>query len=288
MNERAAWGAMLRRDVPPALEVQHAAVLDGLFDELWVVEDLGWAGGIAQLAAVLAATTRAHVGHGIAPAPFRSPAALAMEWAALAEMHPGRLRGAIGHGVPHWMGQIGRSVGSPLTLLRETVDSVQRLLAGNRLSVEGRYVKLDDVGLVFPPSDVPSVSIGALGPKSLRLSGSVAAGTVLPEGQGPDEIGRARSLIEEGRIDAGRSDPHRLTVFVGYHVGGSTGLAPRNPDAPVGFEIVTESFDEAAEQLLDVEDAGADSVVLVPMGVDPLEDLGGAAENVLPLLRRGR
>ncbi len=51
-------------------------------------------------ATVLQATERVVVGHGIAPAPFRNPAALAMEWATLATLHPGRFAAGLGHGVP--------------------------------------------------------------------------------------------------------------------------------------------------------------------------------------------
>lgn len=158
-NQRAL-GAMLRRDVPPAEVSRHARAVAEGFDELWIVEDLPYAGGISQVAAVLEATASAGgagpvVGHGIAPAPFRNPAALAMEWATLAEMYPGRIAAGFGHGVPSWMGQIGEGVASPLTLLEETIDAVQRLLAGERVFVEGRYVSIDDVELVFPPATPP-------------------------------------------------------------------------------------------------------------------------------------
>ncbi len=68
-------GAMLRRDLPPEdLAAIASAAAPGL-DELWIVEDLNWPGGIAQMSAVLDATDndaagRPVVGHGIAPPPF--------------------------------------------------------------------------------------------------------------------------------------------------------------------------------------------------------------------------
>ena len=109
-------GAVIRRDIPPSKVIEHARSVQHGFDELWVIEDLPFAGGISQAAAVLGATDTVSVGHGIAPAPFRNPAALAMEWATLAGMFPGRLIGGLGHGVQEWMGQIGDRVASPLTL----------------------------------------------------------------------------------------------------------------------------------------------------------------------------
>ncbi len=79
-----AIGAMLRRDVPPAGLRDHARAVAPGFDELWIVEDLPYAGGISQATAVLEATAGMGegvgpvVGHGIAPGPFRNPAVLAM------------------------------------------------------------------------------------------------------------------------------------------------------------------------------------------------------------------
>ncbi len=274
----SALGAMIHRDIHPSKVAEHAAALDPLVDELWVVEDLPWAGGIAQMTAVLAATEHAVVGHGIAPSPFRAAAALAMEWAALAEMWPGRVACGIGHGVQYWMAQLGVKPASPLTHIEETATAVQRLLAGERVVMEGRYQTVDDVQLVFPPSTPPVVSLGVLGPKSLGLSGRVAGGTVLLEGQGPDEIARARALIDEGRADAGRTDPHRLTVFAGVHLG-TIDEVVRNPDAPVGWESIGEDPAAILAELDSLAEAGADAVIAVPMG-DParLVELFGERE----------
>ncbi|MDG2026398.1 MAG: hypothetical protein P8J50_04760 [Acidimicrobiales bacterium] len=101
-------GAMLLREIPPEdLQVAARAIAPRL-DELWIIEDLNWAGGVSQLAMVLDSTDddtsgRPVIGHGIAPAPFRNPAALAMEWATLDRRFPNRIVGGIGHGVPDWM-----------------------------------------------------------------------------------------------------------------------------------------------------------------------------------------
>jgi len=286
-----AVGAMIVRTIAPSDLAQHARSIASGFDELWVVEDLPFAGGVSQAMAVLEATSGIGgadgpvVGHGIAPAPFRNPAALAMEWATVAELHPGRFVGGIGHGVGSWMAQIGETVGSPLTLLEETIDAVQRLLAGECVSLSGRYVSLHDVGLVFPPRQPPLVSAGVLGPKSLALAGRVAGGTILPEGQGPAEIAAARTRIDEGM--SGRADgaTHRLTVFAAFHCGDRSELGTPNPDAPQGWEAVADRPAVVASKLRTLADAGADAVVLVPLGVDVVGQLQLAAANIAPLIR---
>ena len=278
-------GAMIRRDVPPGAVVEHARLIQDGFDELWVVEDLPFAGGISQATAVLAATRDVVVGHGIAPAPFRNPAALAMEWATLAGLYPGRLAAGIGHGVQDWMAQIGERVDSPLTLLAETIEAIRRLLAGELVSIEGRYVHLDGVRLQFPPALVPPVSAGVTGPKSLRVSGRVADGTILSEGNGPAEVERALALIDRGKADTGRNDHHRLTVFAGFFAGDPRGLGPPPADAIPGWDAVATEPAGVVARLQLLIDAGADAVVLVPFGTDFAGQLQLASSEIVPQLR---
>ena len=284
---------MLRRDSPPASLRELARAVAPGFDELWIVEDLPYAGGISQATAVLEATAGIGggagpvVGHGIAPAPFRNAAALAMEWATLAEMYPGRFAAGVGHGVQSWMAQIGEQTDSPLTLLAETIEVTQQLLAGERVTVDGRYVSIDGLELVFPPLQPPRVSAGVMGPKSLELSGRIAGGTVLPEGRAPDDIIAARAMIDRGRAAAGRTDLHRLTVFTGFYCGPLHELGPPPPDAPQGWAAVAETPAACAAQLQTILDAGVECLVLVPFGDDMESQLCLAAVDIVPLLDRG-
>ena len=282
-------GAMLRRDLPPEALIETAQRLAPWFDELWIVEDLEWPGGVAQLAAVLEATAGDDapvVGHGVAPAPFRNPAALAMEWASLARMYPGRLHGGIGHGVPAWMDRIGGQVASPLTLLRETVEVVRRILAGGSVTYSGRHVEVRDIDLVFPPEVVPPVLAGVTGPRSLELSGAIADGTVLSEGHDVEQIRSARERIAAGRAAA--PDPpagHRFTLYVGYYLGDLDELPPPPTDGPEGgWAAVTNDPEVMATELQAVIDTGIDSMVIVPFG-ETVEQLERFDTEIRPKLR---
>lgn len=279
-------GAMIRRNIPPAKVVEYARAIEDGFDELWVVEDLPYAGGISQASAVLAATSSVAVGHGVAPAPFRNPAALAMEWATLAGLYPGRFIGGVGHGVQKWMEQVGDRVGSPLTLLAETITAVRQLLAGESVTVNGRYVQIDDLRLEFPPEQAPLVLAGVTGPKSLVVSGAVADGTVISEGHGPDDIQRVRELTSRGARDAGRTESHQLTVFAAFYVGDPDGLAEANPDAITGWEAVGGDPAGVSASLQTLIDAGADTIVLVPLGKDTAQQLQLARTEIIPNLVR--
>lgn len=279
-----AIGAMIRRDIAPEHIVAHAQALESHLDELWIVEDLPFAGGITQMAALLQATTMVTLGHGIAPAPFRNATALAMEWAALERMYPGRVACGIGHGVQSWMRQLGEQVDSPLALIGETCQAVRTLLAGDELTTTGRYVTAEEVTLEFPPATAPFVSLGVVGPRSLELSGEVADGTVLCEAHGPVEIAAARAKIAVGQNRRSPGREHRITVFAAFHVGDEADIV-RNPEAPVGWEAVSPNPAEVAGALVTLYKAGAHAVVLVPLATDPIAALDNAMDTVVPRVR---
>jgi alkanesulfonate monooxygenase SsuD/methylene tetrahydromethanopterin reductase-like flavin-dependent oxidoreductase (luciferase family) len=169
--------------------------------QLWLWEDSFFEGGIATAAAALAWTSRLQVGVGLFPVPLRNPALAAMEIATVARMFPGRFLPGLGHGVIPWMVQAGAAVASPMTLLREYTVAVRALLAGERVTTEGRYVRLDDVALEWPPASPPPLLVGARGPKSVRLAGELADGLLLVASSTLDEVRAARAAVDAVRGD---------------------------------------------------------------------------------------
>src|ERR1700722_7355669 len=158
------------------------------FYEAWVVEDCFLHGGFTQAATALAATSSLRIGLGIAPAGARNVVFAAMEIATLASMYPGRFTVGVGHGIPDWMGQAGAWPASPLTLLREYLVVLKRLLAGEEVSFDGRYVKVSRARLAHAPPVVPPVFAGVRGPRSLRVAGEAADGTILAEPVTPEYL----------------------------------------------------------------------------------------------------
>ncbi|QMU68205.1 LLM class flavin-dependent oxidoreductase [Streptacidiphilus sp. P02-A3a] len=253
-------------------------------EELWVVEDLGWTGAMSSAAAALGATDRLRVGIGIAPAPLRNPALLAMELAALARMFPGRLTAGVGHGVGEWMAKVGAAARSPLALLEETLTVVRGLLRGERVTLDGREVRVDGVQLVHPPVTVPPLVAGVVRPRSLELSGRVADGTLLPEGQGPDDVAAALAHIGKGRTG---ERPHSLTTFTFLSVD-SPGADPAAGQAVIAGQAAwlgrpadqifaaSGSPEAAAAAIRALWAAGVGTVVLRPLGPQPLRQLAAA------------
>jgi alkanesulfonate monooxygenase SsuD/methylene tetrahydromethanopterin reductase-like flavin-dependent oxidoreductase (luciferase family) len=284
-------GAVFTPSHPPERlrTVAKAADAAGL-DQLWLWEDCFRTGGISTAAAALAWTENLRVGIGVMPVPLRNVAITAMEVATLARMFPDRAVIGVGHGVISWMGQVGAKAASPLTLLREYTTALRALLAGERLTVSGRYVSLDDVKLDWAPPTAPAIHAAATGPKTLRLVGEVADGTVLTGGTTPDGVREAVALINVGRSAAGRTEPHALTVYLP--------VAP-GPDGAAQLAAQSEYFGEEnlfgiagdahaiADAVAEFADAGATSIVLQPPwdDKDPESFIHFVAEQVRPLIR---
>jgi alkanesulfonate monooxygenase SsuD/methylene tetrahydromethanopterin reductase-like flavin-dependent oxidoreductase (luciferase family) len=285
-------GAVFRPQLPPERlrAVSRLADEAGL-EELWLWEDCFLEGGISTAAAALAWTERVRVGVGLLPVPLRNVAITAMEAATLHRMFPGRAIVGVGHGVQDWMGQVGARVESPVTLLREHLLALRALLRGERVTTEGRYVKLDDVGLDWPPERGVEVFAGATGPRSLRLSGEAADGTILTAATPPDGVRRARRLIDEGREAAGRTEPHKVVVYLLTATGADAGERLRGELVAEGLDAVPElgvagDAGAVAKAVQRLADAGADSVILQPTGDEPDPEgfVRFAAEEVRPLV----
>ena len=195
----AAIAVLLPRDLPAEKVVAYARRAEELgFDEIWVVEDCFFRGGIAQAAVVLAATSTIRVGIGILPAAARNPAFTTLEVATLAELFPGRLQVGIGHGMPAWMRQAGDWPASPLAMLAENLDLIRGLLHGRAATVSGRYTSADAVSLAAAPATVPPVLAGVRGPRSLALAGAAADGVVLAEPVTPEYLAGAINALDAG------------------------------------------------------------------------------------------
>ena len=268
-----ALGTVFRPQFPPEVLRDMAAAADSTgLDQLWVWEDCFSESGIAAAAAVLAWTSRVRVGIGLLPVPLRNVALAGMEVATLHRLFPDRVILGVGHGVQSWMGQAGARVSSPLTLLREYLDALRALLRGEEVTVDGTYVKLDKVRLDWPPSQPVKVYAGGIGPKTLRLTGESADGTLLVADETADGLRRVREHIDHEIIAA-------LHVATGPDA--LERLRRTSPDVGVAGDAET-----VAAAVRELVDAGADTVILQPTGdePDPVGFVHFVAEQVRPLV----
>jgi alkanesulfonate monooxygenase SsuD/methylene tetrahydromethanopterin reductase-like flavin-dependent oxidoreductase (luciferase family) len=259
-------------------------------DSVWVCEDLGRNGGIAQAALCLGATERCQVGLGIMPAAVRNVAYLAMELASLCRAHPSRFLPGLGHGMPEWLEQVGARPASLLDYLDGTTVVVKRLLAGETVSFDSGGIELDSVTLGYPPPHVPPILWGVRGPKGVELAARVADGLILAEGSGPGygrrsrrRVGEAATIVVFAWLSIGR-DASKAIGAIRPTV--ATALGQDFMRAQIGELGFTEPVDAAIDELSvagDVETcaaaikrlyaAGADSVVLQPIPGTEYEQL---------------
>jgi alkanesulfonate monooxygenase SsuD/methylene tetrahydromethanopterin reductase-like flavin-dependent oxidoreductase (luciferase family) len=271
-------GAIFLPQNPPERLREVARVADeaGL-EELWLWEDSFFNSGVAAAAAALAWTDNLRVGIGLLPVPYRNVALTAMEIATMCRLFGDRALVGVGHGMQDWMAQAGVRVDSPMTLLREHVTALQALLRGETVTTTGRYVNLDRVELAWPPDSPPDVYVGAIGHKTLRLSGELAQGTILVGGTSPDGVRAARQ-------DIGAAD-HDVVMFLPAATG--PGAKERLAEqqrryGDVGPGVAGDAA-EIADGVRRWADAGATTVVLQPTTDEP--DLNGFIRFVVGEVR---
>lgn len=257
-------------------------------DELWVWEDCFKQSGIASAAAALSWTARLPVGIGLLPTPLRNVALTAMELATLERLFPGRLIAGVGHGVQTWMAQVGARVASPLTLLEEYASALRRLLAGERVSMAGRYVKLDDVALDWPPTTPPPLMLGGAGPRSLALAARLGDGNLLGTAMSSAEIRASCEVIVSAR--GGEPHPVVATLIAATGPGAQERVDREVPrwgkPAGQGFAAAGDSS-TIAESIRRLAAVGITSVTIHPTEDEPdlpgfLHFLGGEVRPLLP------
>lgn len=162
--------------------------------------------------AALAAEHTAHVGigPGVTNPYTRNPGLTAASMATIDEISGGRAKlgfGAGGHGAA----QFGHDQSGLIATMREAIDVIRRLLAGETVTVEREEFSLREAALEFdPPREHVPVYIGGRGPQLLSLAGAVADGVFAGGGlTSPAGLEYARERVRIGAEAAGR-DPAEI------------------------------------------------------------------------------
>ncbi len=206
--------------VPLALYLQDdLAIRDGMelaryaeergFAAVWQAESRLVREATVPMAAIAAVTDRIRVGSGVVNNWTRNVALLAATFSTLDDLAPGRILLGLGA----WWDPLARKVGivrrRPLQAMRETIEAVRSLLAGQTVSYDGEFVHLDGVSLDYVhqerrPKEIP-IYLGATGMKMMELAGEIADGVLLNYLVSPDYNDRAMEHLGIGAARAGRS-----------------------------------------------------------------------------------
>jgi probable F420-dependent oxidoreductase len=265
---------------PEYLAMARAAEEVG-FDSIWLGDHLLYRDdGLPErgpwdawtlLAALAGVTERVVLGPLVACLAFHPPGLVARMAAAIDEISGGRFVLGVGSG---WNEAEFRAFGLPFdqraSRFLESFEIVRRLIAGERVTSQGRFWQVDDAVLLPPPARVTPIMIGTNGPRQLAATlpyvqswntwwdqyGNTAEGfatlnagiSAAAEAAGRDPAEVERSACALVSLDpAARSRPH-------------------NDEAPP----LVGSPDRIAQALRDLAAAGADEAILV---LDPIDEV---------------
>lgn len=161
------------------------------------------------VAAYLTATHTIRAGTGVLNNWTRNPVTLACTFATLDQLAPGRVILGIGAWYEPIASKVGVDRRKPLTAMRETVEVVRRLLAGETVTYQGEFVSVDDVRLDYlhdeeGPRDIP-ILIGATHPKMMEVAGEIGDGVLLNYLVPPAYNDDMLECLERGAARVGRT-----------------------------------------------------------------------------------
>jgi 5,10-methylenetetrahydromethanopterin reductase len=193
-------------DLPVAEYVRLAQAAEQVgIDQIWVSDDLFLRSAPVILTAIALATERMEIGTCIVNPYTLHPAEMAMMAATLDEVSGGRFNLGISSGAGEFLKWIGITPDKPLTAVTETIQTLRRLLAGEKAPFEGTFLHwTDEAYMRFQPQRPILIYIGALSPKMLGAIGEIADGG-LPLLLPPEHFETVLPYVQAGLAKANRT-----------------------------------------------------------------------------------
>jgi alkanesulfonate monooxygenase SsuD/methylene tetrahydromethanopterin reductase-like flavin-dependent oxidoreductase (luciferase family) len=205
------------------------------------------------MSAIAAATERVRIGPLVACAGFHPPAVLAKMASTIDEISGGRFVLGLGSG---WNRREFDAFGIPydkrVSRFEEAFAIIRGLLAGERVTLDGTYHKVDDVLLLPKPARQTPLMIGSNGRRTLGITiPHVQAWNTWWDDYHNEPEGLAKLIDEIGIPDTVSRSACMLVQLDGLPV-------ERRPD---GMDAVEQS--RFAEHIRELGEAGADEVIVV-------------------------
>jgi len=192
-------------------QISGAKLAESLgYESVWICETRLARDAFTVLGAIASQTKSIRMGTGVVNSWTRGPALMAVTYATLEEMAPGRNILGIGAYWDPLAYNQGIERSHPVKQLREYVEVFRRLMTLERFTYEGELVKVRDIALDLGtgrprnPMNVP-VYIGATGNLMLESAGEYAEGVLLNAMMSTDYTRAAVEHIRKGAERAGRN-----------------------------------------------------------------------------------
>jgi 5,10-methylenetetrahydromethanopterin reductase len=187
------------------------------YDDFWLADERFFREVYALLALAAARTTRIRLGPCVTDPFSRHPALTAMAIATLDEISGGRAVLGIGAGVSGFR-ELGIDAARSAVAIREAVELIRRLLAGQSVTVKGQQVSFDGGRLDFAPrrAAIP-IYVASQREAGCRVAGRVADGAIMQGSLAEPLLRFFRTTVAEGARRAGR-DPAQVELVARLNV----------------------------------------------------------------------
>lgn len=173
------------------------------YSELWYTDIRFETDAYVYLALAAQQTKQILLGPGVSDPYTRHPVMLAAALATLDQVSGGRAQ--VGLGTGSALERIGLVQDRPVRALREAIEILRPLLAGETVHHEGEIFRVASGKLNFTPvrGTIP-IFIASHSRQTLKLSGRIADGVLLANMGRREAIESAIGSLREGEIEAGR------------------------------------------------------------------------------------
>ena len=181
------------------------------YDDVWLADERFFREVYATLTVFAHATRRVRLGPCVTDPYSRHPALTAMAIATLDEIAGGRAVLGFGAGVSG-LAELGIDSSRSATAIREGIDLVRRLLAGETVTVKGEQISFHEGRLDWAPAraGIP-IYVASQRAAGCRVAGRLADGAIMQGALAEPLVRFLRETVHGAAREAGR-DPARIEL----------------------------------------------------------------------------
>jgi 5,10-methylenetetrahydromethanopterin reductase len=194
---------LARRSSDRTIEIAREVERLGL-DAVWIPDERFFRDVYGTCAAIARATERVAVGPCVTDPYSRHPALTATAVATLDELSGGRAVLGIGAGASGFR-ELGIERAHPAIAVREAIELIRRLLAGEDVEARGRLVRFHGRLDFSPPRASLPIFVAAGGERLLDVAGALGDGVILQAQMTRTEISASVARVRTAAVSVGRT-----------------------------------------------------------------------------------